>query len=1376
MTCLKKISVLGCVGVVFEIVSNMSKVKVKGGYRAENALRAAPVEANINGATGAIKTGVTYIAHIGDIHIQDKRRPEYAAVFAELYRMLEANKAEGKLDLIVVAGDVFDRKTVASATNIRDVAGFLSSLADIAPVVLISGNHDTNCLVPGSLDLLTPLIEESTRLSRVTYFRSSGVYFAHGFGWAVVATDGPLPADEEVASLKASGLPTICLFHEDVDGSRLPNSLQLRGSRLRPDYFDQFTMSMGGHIHLRQRAGPRAAYCGSLVQQNIGEHHNGHGYLLWRYAPGEPPRASPHDVVNKLGGFLRLDLDGGCNIVTPEPYPERPIYWELVHESADEVGLSRVAETAALLAERFGVRPRAIRARQSVIEAATKEKAGASTSEIGKDEALSEEGPATAACSSLVTTSSQASDVQEHVKIIRALLSKEDEEVVELVVELHKEMFRPEVRYAGRSRVRLERLEFCNAYCYGGPSVVDFTKLGGNALSGAPAPNYSGKSSLIDILVFMLYDEMPRAAKKKNIVFVEARKMSAALRFSVDGRVGVISKWRAGALSSVRFVFDGEDRTQGDQQSTLDEIAKVVGRSQHAFTTAIALQGSGSALTKATPARRKEIMSDLLALGIFVEIEAVVKTLKAEATGELKSLKAIKQREFAAEESQLDDRCKEVSSLLAESEQQAEEALIRAREAQVKQAKLSTMERALKCSPAPKTTGTAWWPIGEVAQELALLEASACAFGAASDAAGAGAARGVSGDIKDTNTVELARQLMALGSESSSLASADRDRIPRWFRPKQSSGITTGKVKAMEQAKRKKLFESLDWRAVGDIVSLASSVLRYVSPEILRKCGTATVEPLSPETVRMLDIQAEGLLAREDAAVRIEGAAASIEGVAARNKDAVQKSEEELEKVRPRELEVLQRLQTLVSKEPSLAEIAAHIEAEIAALPAAEGRESRYLQSLLEVKHARDSSGAVVAKTKEAARQLMLSLEVSDYVYDLTQEVAKQTARVELRARLVSEAQARRQWLKSNGDGKAAEQERQYVAYQRAVEASKQSAIRAQKAEAESVQAAQRLQELVRQAADAQAARRQLDLDRERHTEVLKRVNWLEKRAQVLTKYGAVLHPGKRGSIAGVLLSRVRSDLQKAINELLLDTSSGLEVIIDDDFEMVYLPSTLTAERRRTNTESLVLPVSLASEYQQFALGLAIRIAFWRLAEVPLPDCLIMDESFVACDSEHLAQTGDYVELLARSPSSPALVFIVSHLEEIKLRISKRIDIEVTFLRSGVPQSRVVQEGNGPPEMLDDFEQRSPRKKAPAKAVVSSKTLELLGPPPTSTKKTVIDARTTSAARATLVTRTALTESTAAKTEKELRAAELLKSLPKVKRRIPAKVANSSSS
>jgi len=100
------------------------------------------------------------IAHLADIHIKDNRREEYSVVFQKLYQQLRLESP----NIIAVCGDIFHDKTKATAYNYSDVESFLTSLTEIASVVLIPGNHDLNIKVPGAPDLISPVVSNHTIL------------------------------------------------------------------------------------------------------------------------------------------------------------------------------------------------------------------------------------------------------------------------------------------------------------------------------------------------------------------------------------------------------------------------------------------------------------------------------------------------------------------------------------------------------------------------------------------------------------------------------------------------------------------------------------------------------------------------------------------------------------------------------------------------------------------------------------------------------------------------------------------------------------------------------------------------------------------------------------------------------------------------------------------------------------------------------------------------------------------------------------------------------------------------------------------------------------------------------------------------------------
>ena len=52
------------------------------------------------------------------------------------------------------------------------------------------------------------------------------------------------------------------------------------------------------------------------------------------------------------------------------------------------------------------------------------------------------------------------------------------------------------------------KLDFSNMFCYGPDNEIDFQKL--NGIVGLFAPNHSGKSSIVDIILFTLFDRCSR--------------------------------------------------------------------------------------------------------------------------------------------------------------------------------------------------------------------------------------------------------------------------------------------------------------------------------------------------------------------------------------------------------------------------------------------------------------------------------------------------------------------------------------------------------------------------------------------------------------------------------------------------------------------------------------------------------------------------------------------------------------------------------------------------------------------------------------------------------------------------------------------------
>ena len=88
-------------------------------------------------------TKLQYIVHIDDIHIRlFRRHEEYEAAFNTLYADIRSKNL--KDSVIVLAGDIVHAKTDMSPEMVEVTSKFLASIADLAPTILIAGNHDCN--------------------------------------------------------------------------------------------------------------------------------------------------------------------------------------------------------------------------------------------------------------------------------------------------------------------------------------------------------------------------------------------------------------------------------------------------------------------------------------------------------------------------------------------------------------------------------------------------------------------------------------------------------------------------------------------------------------------------------------------------------------------------------------------------------------------------------------------------------------------------------------------------------------------------------------------------------------------------------------------------------------------------------------------------------------------------------------------------------------------------------------------------------------------------------------------------------------------------------------------------------------------------------
>lgn len=258
---------------------------------------------------------VNNIVHISDIHIpinlHSKRLEEYIHVFHNLYDYLKTN-IELSTSLIVVTGDLLHTKIKLEAETLQLARDFLHNLSQLTHTVVIIGNHDFTENNKERTDTLSAVAD---RLP-VHILKHTGIY---QFGTIQLVFNSLF--DNKFIKRRdvpITNLPVYALFHGTVVGSKTESGLELKES-VTKQYptiadFSGYDAVLLGHVHKQQFLRPNIAYAGSLIQQNFGEHIQGHGLLLWNTMNHS---AKPIDIPNM---FVHLNMSVVDGQLTPDSH------------------------------------------------------------------------------------------------------------------------------------------------------------------------------------------------------------------------------------------------------------------------------------------------------------------------------------------------------------------------------------------------------------------------------------------------------------------------------------------------------------------------------------------------------------------------------------------------------------------------------------------------------------------------------------------------------------------------------------------------------------------------------------------------------------------------------------------------------------------------------------------------------------------------------------------------------------------------------------------------------------------------------------------------------------------------------------------------
>ena len=567
------------------------------------------------------------IAHISDIHVRNyKYHYEYRKVFQQLFDKLE----EIKPDIIVNTGDTAHTKCNLSPEYFNLTSWLFTSLAKIAPLHMILGNHDCNVKNSSRLDAITPITEalEDPNIHFHKYTKEVDL------GEGIILNVLSILDQDKWAPPSDPDKTNVALYHGAVAGSKTDTGWVMEHGEIDLEFLENFDYGFLGDIHRTNQIVDdhgKARYPGSLIQQNFGESLN-KGFLLWDVKDKENYTCDFYELKNPKP-FVTINLTPKGRIPKSAKPPEGA---RLRLVSSDNQSIEIFRKAVDIAKKRF--KPESI----SFLNRAH----GAQRISVERE------------VDCVIHENLRDQSVQE--KLIAEYLKEYniDEETLNEVYSLNKKyntLAEADEDTTRNVSWKIKNFKWDNLFNYGEDNELDFTKLAGTV--GIFGKNYSGKSSVIDSLLYAIYNNTSKNIRKNyNIINEHKDQGSAVVEIEAGNKTYTISRESNKYIKKLKGVVTNEAKTDVEFACTDDvlnrkynlnsterhgtdkNIKKVFGTLEDFLLTSMSSQLGSMQFINEGSTRRKEILAKFLDLEFFEKKFKLAKDESAELKGALRRL------------------------------------------------------------------------------------------------------------------------------------------------------------------------------------------------------------------------------------------------------------------------------------------------------------------------------------------------------------------------------------------------------------------------------------------------------------------------------------------------------------------------------------------------------------------------------------------------------------------------------------------------------------------------------------------------------------------------------------------------------------------
>lgn len=538
------------------------------------------------------------IYHLSDIHISkhNYRYTEYRQVFNRLCEILRKEKEEF---IIVLTGDITHEKSQLSPQQIDLTKDFFIMLASIAPLIMIIGNHDINPNQDSPIDSISSIIKNFPTKYPIYLLLDDKTYEYNDivFGLTTMSAKKVTKCEKNINKIN------IGLYHGMLKKDENDSDISNTGTFTVTDFMDQYDLCLLGDIHKfgYLNKNKTIAYAGSLIQQNIGEDLE-HGIIRWDL------QDNTSSFVNIKNDYGMMKIEINNNIAKPydekiiPKYPQFYIYYNNMTTSDADIFGSK-------LLDKYKEGKYILHNVKTTID---------TNISIGSN-----------------TTKKNITDIKDNETSKKTIMEyavnkdiyKKFTESAKKEFDVYLDNFIKELKYNYGSvskKIKLKSLKFNNFFLYKIGNEINFKKV--NKIVGIVGPSYSGKSTVIDVILYSIFGEASRGTKF-NTINTNANEMKTVIEFNVNNEMYSISRTRTrrskknNESTEKVVVMKNDENITGDTCDITNKLIQDnIGSYNDFVNVSVMLQKGTNSFIDMTDMTRRDLVCRLLKLDMFSEI------------------------------------------------------------------------------------------------------------------------------------------------------------------------------------------------------------------------------------------------------------------------------------------------------------------------------------------------------------------------------------------------------------------------------------------------------------------------------------------------------------------------------------------------------------------------------------------------------------------------------------------------------------------------------------------------------------------------------------------------------------------------------------